>query len=330
MKNKYSLNLKMIEEARDRIKNYIVNTPFIKSTYLTDNEKNVYYKLENTQEVRAFKIRGALNKMLSLSPEEKEIGVATISSGNHGISVALGAKLLGIKNALIIVPTNTSKAKLNKIKFFGGNVVQLGDNYDEAHLLGMEYIKDKNLTFVDSYYDDEIVYAGQGTIALEILEKNKDIDTILAPIGGGGLISGIAIAAKSINPNIKVYGVQTAACPAMKASLDDNICYEKYDTEDSICESLVGGIGPLSFEICKDYVDDILIVSEEEIRYATAFMGLQELIIAEPSSATVVAAYKKYKDDFEGKNIALVISGGNPHAKLILDIFNEYESTFIK
>lgn len=330
MKNKYSLNLKMIEDARERIKNYIVNTPLIKSTYLTNNDKNVYYKLENTQEVRAFKIRGALNKMLSLSPSEKEIGVATISSGNHGISVALGAQLLGIKNALIIVPKNTSKAKLNKIKYFGGSIVLLGNNYDEAHLLGMEYIKDKNLTFIDSYFDDEIVYAGQGTIALEILEKNKNIDTILAPIGGGGLISGIAIAAKSLNKNIKVYGVQTEACPAMKASLDDNICYEKYDTKESICESLVGGVGPLSFEICKDYVDDILIVSEEEIKSATAFMGLQELIIVEPSSATVVAAYEKYKDQLFGKNTALVISGGNPHAKLILDIFNEYEDTFIK
>ncbi|MBP2024706.1 threonine ammonia-lyase [Peptoniphilus stercorisuis] len=330
MKNKYSLNLKMIEDARERIKNYIVNTPLIKSTYLTNNDKNVYYKLENTQEVRAFKIRGALNKMLSLSPSEKEIGVATISSGNHGISVALGAQLLGIKNALIIVPKNTSKAKLNKIKYFGGSIVLLGNNYDEAHLLGMEYIKDKNLTFIDSYFDDEIVYAGQGTIALEILEKNKNIDTILAPIGGGGLISGIAIAAKSLNKNIKVYGVQTEACPAMKASLDDNICYEKYDTKESICESLVGGVGPLSFEICKDYIDDILIVSEEEIKSATAFMGLQELIIVEPSSATVVAAYEKYKDQLFGKNTALVISGGNPHAKLILDIFNEYEDTFIK
>lgn len=330
MENKYSLNLKMIEDARERIKNYIVNTPLIKSTYLTNNDKNVYYKLENTQEVRAFKIRGALNKMLSLSPSEKEIGVATISSGNHGISVALGAQLLGIKNALIIVPKNTSKAKLNKIKYFGGSIVLLGNNYDEAHLLGMEYIKDKNLTFIDSYFDDEIVYAGQGTIALEILEKNKNIDTILAPIGGGGLISGIAIAAKSLNKNIKVYGVQTEACPAMKASLDDNICYEKYDTKESICESLVGGVGPLSFEICKDYIDDILIVSEEEIKSATAFMGLQELIIVEPSSATVVAAYEKYKDQLFGKNTALVISGGNPHAKLILDIFNEYEDTFIK
>lgn len=330
MENKYSLNLKMIEDARERIKNYIVNTPLIKSTYLTNNDKNVYYKLENTQEVRAFKIRGALNKMLSLSPSEKEIGVATISSGNHGISVALGAQLLGIKNALIIVPKNTSKAKLNKIKYFGGSIVLLGNNYDEAHLFGMEYIKDKNLTFIDSYFDDEIVYAGQGTIALEILEKNKNIDTILAPIGGGGLISGIAIAAKNLNKNIKVYGVQTEACPAMKASLDDNICYEKYDTKESVCESLVGGIGPLSFEICKDYVDDILIVSEEEIKSATAFMGLQELIIVEPSSATVVAAYEKYKDQLFGKNTALVISGGNPHAKLILDIFNEYEDIFIK
>lgn len=330
MKNADILNFEMIEEARDRIKDYVVNTPFIQSTYLSEKNRNVFYKLENTQPTRAFKIRGALNKMLSLSDAEKNIGVATISSGNHGISVAMAANMLGIKNALIIVPKNTSHAKTEKIKYFNGQIVFLGNNYDEAHALGMEFIKDKNLTFIDSYYDDEIVYAGQGTIALEILEKNPEIDTILAPIGGGGLISGIAIAAKNINRNIKVYGVQTDACPAMKDSITDNICYEKYETKESICESLVGGVGPLSFEICKKYVDDILLVSEEEIMYYTAFMGLKELIIVEPSSATVLAAYEKYKNTLFGKNTALVISGGNPHQELILDIFNKYKNEFIK
>lgn len=171
MKNADILNFEMIEEARDRIKDYVVNTPFIQSTYLSEKNRNVFYKLENTQPTRAFKIRGALNKMLSLSDAEKNIGVATISSGNHGISVAMAANMLGIKNALIIVPKNTSHAKTEKIKYFNGQIVFLGNNYDEAHALGMEFIKDKNLTFIDSYYDDEIVYAGQGTIALEILEK---------------------------------------------------------------------------------------------------------------------------------------------------------------
>lgn len=328
MKDSNTLTLEMINTANNKIKDYINKTPLIQSTYLSDDNTSVYYKLENTHQTRAFKIRGALNKMLSLNENEKNNGVATISSGNHGISVAMGAKLLGIEKALIIVPENTSEAKLDKIKYYGGKIVLLGKNYDEAHIKGMKYISDKDLTFIDSYYDDETVYAGQGTVMIEILEQLKDVDVVLAPIGGGGLISGISVAAKETNPNIKVYGVQTEACPAMKASLNDDICYEEYETEDSICESLVGGIGTLSFEICKKYIDDVLLVSESQIREATAFMVLKELIIIEPSSATVIAAFKRYKNLFKGKKTVLVISGGNPHVNLMVDIFNEYKDKF--
>ena len=329
MKNSETLTLEMIKDAEKRIDKYIGKTPLIQSTYLSDDYMNVYYKLENTQQTRSFKLRGALNKMLSLTDEEKKHGVATISSGNHGISVALAAKMLGIENNLIIVPENTSEAKLDKIRFYGGKTVFIGKNYDEAHIKGMQYIKDKNLTFIDSYYDDQVVYAGQGTVMLEIMEQLERPDVILAPIGGGGLVSGIAIAAKKTDPDIEVYGVQTEACPAMKASIEDNICYEEYETEESLCESLVGGIGTLSFEICRKYLNDVLLVSEDEIKDATAFMGLKELITVEPASATVIAALKRYRDKFRGKNVVLVISGGNPHASVILDIFNEYRKKYV-
>ncbi|SHG99554.1 threonine dehydratase [Anaerosphaera aminiphila DSM 21120] len=330
MKYLKELNLQMVKDARLKIDKYINNTPFIKSIYLSDKDTNVFFKLETTQEVKSFKIRGALNKMFSLTEDEKNFGVATISSGNHGASVALGAQILGIKKAVIIVPANTTTAKLNKIKYFGAEVLQMGNNYDEAHNLGTKYIEDNNLTLIDSYYDDPYIYAGQGTMVLEILEKNPNIDTIIAPIGGGGLIGGICVAAKETNPNIKVYGVQTEACPAMKKSLEDDFCYEEFESEDSICESLIGGVGPLAFEICKKYLDDIFLVSEKEIRKATAFMGLRELMIVEPSSATVVAAFEKYKNKLQGKNIALVLSGANPNAELILNIYNEYKSEYIK
>ncbi|MGO3752254.1 MAG: threonine ammonia-lyase [Peptoniphilaceae bacterium] len=323
------LNLDLIKDAHNKIKDYIINTPFLKSTYLSKGDRNVFYKLENTQQVRAFKIRGALNRMLNLSEEEKKRGVATISSGNHGISVALGGKLLNIKNVKIIVPENTSSAKIEKIKYYGATPLIMGKNYDEAHTLGLDYINNNNLILIDSYYNDPLVYAGQGTIGLEILEKNPNIDTILAPIGGGGLISGLAVCAKEINPNIKVYGIQTSACPAMKQSLIDNFSYEKFELEETICESLEGGVGPLAFEICKEYLDDVLLVSEEEIEEATAFLALKEHIIAEPSSAVVVAAYKKYEASLFGKETALVISGGNPKSKLLLEILNKYKNDFI-
>ncbi|RVU54993.1 threonine ammonia-lyase [Anaerosphaera multitolerans] len=328
MKDFKGLNLKMIEEAKFRIENYTNKTPLIQSIYLSSENQNVFFKLETVQEIKAFKIRGALNKMFSLNEIETKSGVATISSGNHGASVAYGAKLLGIERAVIIVPKNTSEAKINKIKFFGGEILLMGDNYDEAHQLGMKYINENNLTLIDSYYNDPYIYAGQGTMVLEILEQNRTIDTILAPLGGGGLVGGICIAAKQSNPNIKVYGVQTEACPAMKKSLEDNFCYESFSSEDSICESLIGGVGPLAFEICKKYLDDVLLVSEDDIRKATAYMGLKELMIVEPSSATVVAAFNKYKNSLKGKNIALILSGANPNAKLILDIFNEYKNEF--
>ena len=147
------------------------------------------------QRAKSFKIRGAMNKMLTLTEEEKQKGVATISSGNHGSSVSYAASLLGISNAKVIVPETTPKSKVDKIKYFGADVMLMGSNYDEAHALGMKFIEEKGMTYIDAYYDDPKIYGGQGTIAIEILEQNPDIDTIVVPIGGGGLSTGIAVAA---------------------------------------------------------------------------------------------------------------------------------------
>lgn len=327
MKEK-TLTLEDIIKAQNKIKNYIIDTPLTESVYLSDDKQKVYFKLESSQEIKAFKIRGAFNKILNLDENDKKRGLAAISSGNHGVSISYVAKKLNLKAPTIIVPKNVSPAKVEKIKYYGAKVVMLGENYDQAHKLGADYIKENNLLEIDSWYNDAEVYAGQGTIFLEIYEKLKDVDTLLVPIGGGGLLTGVMVCAKTLNPNIKVYGVQTASCPAMKASLRDNICYDEYETEDSICESLTGGVGILAFNYCKKLLDDVLIVSEEEIKYATAYMGLKEQIIIEPSSATVIAAYTKYKELMGNKNV-LIISGANPNPQLILDIFNEYKENFL-
>ena len=241
-----------VYDAYERIKNYIYKTPLEESLYLGTEEQKYFFKLESTQTVKSFKIRGALNKMSTLTEEERQRGVATISSGNHGASVSYAAKLLGIKNAKIIVPETTPQAKVDKIKYYGADVMLMGSGYDEAHAMGMSYIEENGMTYIDAYYDDPKIYGGQGTVAVEILDQNPDIDTIVVPIGGGGLITGIAVAAKAIKPDIRIIGVQTEACPAMIRAYEDNVFYEEYPTTgDTICDALVGGVGKLSYDILK-------------------------------------------------------------------------------
>lgn len=193
--------------AYENIKELVYQTPLEESLYLSDNSRRYFLKLECQQKkVKAFKLRGALNRMLQLTAEERTRGVATISSGNHGAAVSYGASLLGIQNTIIIVPEICPQPKVDKIKKFGGTVIKLGKNYDEAHHLGLRYIEDKKMVYIDSYDKDPFVYAGQGTVGLEILKQNPDIDTIVLPIGGGSLSTGVAVAAKQINPSIRIIG----------------------------------------------------------------------------------------------------------------------------
>lgn len=306
-----SFNYEEVKQAYERISPYIRKTPLEESFYLGDKERKYYFKLESFQRAKSFKIRGALNKMMTLTEEEREKGVATISSGNHGSSVSYAASLLGIANAKVIVPETTPQSKVDKVKYFGADVMLMGKNYDEAHALGMKYIEENGMTYIDAYYDDPKIYGGQGTIAIEILEQNPDIDTIVVPIGGGGLITGISVAAKAIKPSIRIVGVQTEACPAMIKSYEDGIFYEEYPCDESLCDSLIGGIGALSYAMAKDYVDDFIAVSEETIAKAVSFMARDEKYIVEAGSCTTVAAVMDFRERIGGKNIALVLSGGN-------------------
>jgi len=306
-----------IEKAYQLIKPYLPATPLVSSYYLGDEECKYFFKLENLQEVKSFKIRGALSKMLSLSEAQKAKGIAAISSGNHGISVSCAAKMLGIEKVKIYVPKITPKSKIEKIQYFGAQAVLIGDNYDQAHHLGLAEIEKEGLTFID--FDKE-VYAGQGSIAIEILTQNPEIDTIVVPIGGGGLITGIAVAAKAIKPDIRIIGVQTAACPAMIKSYEDGVHYAEYPSESSLCEALIGGVDQLSYEMVKDYVDEILAVSEKSIAQAVSFLITQEKIVAEAASCTTIAAVKDYAAQIGGKKIALVLSGGNIDGEMIKKI----------
>ncbi len=324
MMEKLSFDPNEVFRAAERINGLLPVTPLDRSIFLSDDDRNVFLKLECMQPVRAFKVRGALSRMTVLTDDEKKRGVATISSGNHGASVAYAAKLLGIDRAMVIVPSNAPLSKTDKIERYGGTVMRMGSDYDEAHRLGMKLIEDSGMTYIDAYYDDPLIYAGQGTIALEILRQESDIDTIVVPIGGGGLITGIASAAKALKPGIRIIGVQTETCPAMIASFRDNVFYDEYPvTGETVCDALVGGVGLLSYSVLKDLVDDIIEVKEKDIRQRIRHMVTNEKIVAEGGSCTTVAAVMHDKERVGGKNIALVISGGNIDGELLKEILNE-------
>lgn len=307
--------------ARERIIKYIYPTPLEHSIYLSNESTDVYLKLECQQKLKGFKIRGALSKLMGLSEDEKKRGVMAVSSGNHGAGVSYAANLLGGIKAKIYVPATVPKSKLEKIKFYGAEIVTIGENYDEAHKAALVALEKEKLIFVDPCSDVEVI-AGQGSIAMEILGENPDIDIILSPIGGGGLITGLAVAAKNIKPGIKVIGVQTSACPAMVKSLTDNIFYEDFPSEPSICDALVGGVGQIPYDMAKECIDDIIVVEEEMIRMAIYHLITKEKVVAEPAGAIGVGAIMSNPEYFEGKNTAIVISGGNLDTSLLKDIIN--------
>lgn len=324
MSTAYKFGYQDVKDAYDRIRPYLKETPLEPSFYLGDGERKYFFKLETFQPVKSFKIRGALNKMLTLTEGEKAKGVSTISSGNHGSAVSYAASLLGIEKARIIVPATAPKSKVERIEHFGGSVLQMGAEYDEAHALGMKHIEESGMVFIDAYYDDPKIYAGQGTIAIEILQQNPDIDTIVIPIGGGGLSTGIAVAAKAIKPDIRIIGVQTEACPAMIRSYEDGVCYEAYPIGDTICDAVVGGIGILSYAMLKDFCDDIIEVREESAAKAVSFLARNEKYIAEPSSCLTVGAVMEDPERVGGENIALILSGGNIDGELLTELLNKY------
>ena len=314
-----------VKAAYERIRPYVRKTLLEESFYLGDGERRYFFKLESLQRAKSFKIRGALNKMLTLTAEEAAQGVATVSSGNHGSSVSYAASLLGIQNAKVIVPEGTPQSKIDRIRYFGAEVLQMGKSYDEAHRLGLDYIRRHGLTYIDAYYDDPKIYGGQGTIGIEILEQNPDIDTIVVPIGGG-LITGIAVAAKALKPDIRIVGVQTEKCPAMIKSYEDGVFYEEYPCEgDSICDALLGGVGALSYQMVKDCVDDLVAVSEDTVGRAVSFMAREEKFVVEAGSCTTVAAVMDHRERIGGRQIALVLSGGNIDGQMLASLLEKYQ-----
>ena len=312
-----------VREAYVRIGDFIRRTPLEDSIYLSSDERRYRFKLESQQLGRSFKIRGALNTLAQLPRWQLEQGVGTISTGNHGIAVSYAAKLLGIENCVVIVPFGTPRTKLDRIRFYGARVMTMGNDHDEALTLGLNYIDRHELFYVDPGDEDPRVYAGQGTIGYELMVRHGKVDTIVVPMGSGGLITGIAVGAKSVNPDVRIVGVQTSACPAVARSLADGIPYTSYPTHGAtICDAVVGGVGRLAFEMLPELIDQLIIVEEDAIRDALRFMVEEEQLTIEGGSAMVVAAAREYPELVGGRDVALVISGGNVDGEVLTRVLS--------
>lgn len=311
------LTLEKIYQAREQIKEIISKTPFSYAPNLSKIANcNVYLKKENLQNTGAFKLRGAYNKIASLSKEQQECGVIAASAGNHAQGVALSALKFGIK-ATIVMPEATPLTKINGVKNYNAKVVLAGGNYDEAYAYAKEYAQKHSLTFVHPFEDEEVM-AGQGSIALEMLESCPNLDAILVPVGGGGLISGIACAAKSLNPNIKVIAVGAKGAPALKDSF-----FKKTPIDSLSVRTIADGIAvrdtsSITLEYILKYVDDFISVDDEEIASAMLFLLESQKLVVEGAGAVGVAAIMHNKlSGFDGKNVGIVVSGGNVDVTLL-------------
>ncbi|MBU3076132.1 threonine ammonia-lyase [Clostridium estertheticum] len=297
-----------IQKAQANLKGVTLKTGLIYSDVFSNESGNsVYIKPENLQITGAFKLRGAYNKLCSLTSSERERGVIASSAGNHAQGVAYSAQKLGIL-ATIVMPKTTPLIKVEATKSYGATVVLFGDCYDEAYIEAKRLEKEHNYVFVHPFDDLDVMY-GQGTIACEIVEEIKDIDCILVPVGGGGLIAGIALAAKALNPSIKIIGVEPEGAKAMKDSID---CKKVVHLE-TVC-TIADGVavkkpGDLSFEIIRNYVDEIVTVSDFDIMESFLLLLEKHKLIAEASGALSFAGLKKIKE--RGKKVACVLSGGN-------------------
>jgi threonine dehydratase len=307
------VNLQDILAARERIRGAIRPTPCPASDYFTERTgcASVWFKMENLQRTGAFKERGALNKLLTLSPDEKTRGVIAASAGNHAQGLAYHARKLGVK-ATIVMPERTPLIKVTRTRDeYGARVVLKGTNFDEAYAEAVRLQAEQNLVFVHPFNDPHVI-AGQGTIGLELMEQTPFVDMVVVPIGGGGLISGIACALKETNPRIQVVGVQTAALASMKASLEAGGVVELPPGATIADGIAVRRPGELTYTMVRKYVDEVVTVDEEEIANAILVMLEQEKSVVEGAGAVGVAALiNNHIPKANDKKVVILLGGGN-------------------
>ncbi|MGN5884008.1 MULTISPECIES: bifunctional threonine ammonia-lyase/L-serine ammonia-lyase TdcB [Staphylococcus] len=307
-------NIHDIKEAKMKIRDYVRKTPLIQSMFLSNNvtHGNVYLKLENMQFTGSFKYRGALNKILHLTDEQKDKGIITASAGNHAQGLALTGKLLDIKTT-VIMPEEAPIAKQEATRGYGAEVILKGETFNDSRLYMEELAEETGKTIVHPYDDNEVM-AGQGTIGLEILDSIWNVDTVIVPVGGGGLISGVATALKSFNPSIHIIGVQSENVHGMAESVKEGHIVSQF-TNHTIADGTEVAIpGDKTYEVADKLVDEFILVSEDEISDAMRHLMQRAKIITEGAGALPTAALISGKIDpkwLKDKNIVALVSGGN-------------------
>ncbi|AXH13166.1 threonine deaminase [Halarcobacter bivalviorum] len=322
MKRKKMVTLDNIKEAKENLKDVAQNTPLTLAPILSELFRSeIYFKKENLQLTGSFKLRGAYNRIANLSQEKRDKGVVAASAGNHAQGLAYAAKQFGC-NATIFMPEATPLTKVSGVKSHGAEVVLTGENFDEAYAAAMKYKEENGVEFIHPFADDDVI-AGQGTISLELLEEIPDLKQIIVPIGGGGLIAGIAIAAKAINPDIKIIGVVASGARGMKESYKSQSPIDSASVRTIADGIAVRDVNPKLLDIIIDYVDHIVEVTDNEIANAILFLLEKHKLVVEGAGAVATAAIMHDKIEIEDSKVCAIISGGNIDVTMLSQIIEK-------
>ena len=307
-------DIKNIQKAKDIVRDVALVTPLQHNERLSEQyDANVYFKREDLQPIRSFKLRGAYHKIYKLSDAERKLGIVCASAGNHAQGVALACNKLGIKGT-IFIPVPTPKQKLNQVRMFGGENIEtrlVGDTFDDAYAAAQSF-KDKSKSIFIHPFEDKDVVIGQATLALELLEQSQaPIDYILVPIGGGGLISGVLHVFKTLSPNTKVIGIEPEGAPAMHQSLERGKNTELNSIDPFVDGAAVRKVGDDAYDLCDNYLDKLVLVSEGKICQSILKLYNREAIVVEPAGAMSTASLKMIGEEIKGKNVVCLICGGN-------------------
>jgi threonine dehydratase len=306
-----SFGIQEVWAARERITPYILRTPLIFSDALSSlTNAEVYLKMECWQKCGCFKVRGALNKIASLSVDQRQNGLVSASSGNHAIGVAYASSVFGHPPTTIFMPESTDATRKHKVDIWGASVVLRGQFYQNAYESALRFTTEHGATYIHSHAD-RWVMAGQGTIGLEIIEDLPDVDAVIVPIGGGGMVSGIGTAVKSANRKIRIIGVEPAAAPSAYRSINEGVCCETITPLPSLADGLLSGVSRMTFDIFKHFVEQVVLISEDEIIEALRLFQVHEQLMIEAASSVGLAALLHHPLELAGKKVVLIITSRN-------------------
>lgn len=308
------ITLQHIQEAKSKLEGVAYKTPLMKSLNLSDRfAATILLKREDLQLVRSYKLRGAYNKMCNLSEEQKQNGIVCASAGNHAQGVAYSCMVLGIQGT-IYMPSTTPKQKIKQVELFGKSNVKIvlaGDTFDDAYREAVTYGKENNLTFIHPF-DDPMVIAGQGTVALEVLtDAEEPIDYLFVPIGGGGLAAGVCTVFKALSPNTIIIGVEPEGAPSMKTSIANGVNTTLEHIDKFVDGAAVKRVGDLTFDICKDILNQVITIPEGKVCSTILSLYNEEAMVVEPAGALTISALDFFKDEIKGKNVVCIVSGSN-------------------